>query len=141
MRWKGRERSQNVEDRRGMKPKVAAGGGLVVLVIAGIAILLGANPNQIQQLLNQAQQQNQQVPAGGGAGHDDEVREFLSVVLRDTENVWSKLFRENVGSPYRQPTLVVFSQLVDTGCGRASSQVGPFYCPAAKGLHRPDIFL
>ncbi len=143
MRWKGRERSQNVEDRRGMSPGMAVGGGgILVLVIAGIAILLGADPRAVQQAVEQAQVQ---APAGGGQQQapapDDEAREFVEVVLHDTETVWTELFKTQLGKQYRKPSLVMFSGVVDTACGRASRDVGPFYCPLDQTVYiDPEFF-
>jgi predicted metalloprotease len=142
MRWKGRERSENVEDRRGMSPRaMAGGGGLILIVAVGIAMLLGVDPRAVQQAVQQVQAQGQ-----GGAQQrtepapDDDVREFLSVVLRDTETVWTELFRTQLGRQYQQPKLVIFEGIVDTACGRASRDVGPFYCPADQQIYIDPSF-
>ena len=143
MRWKGRERSKNVEDRRGMSPAaVAGGGGLLMLIVAGIAMLMGADPRQLMQAVQQAKQQQ-------GAGQqqertkpapDDAAREFISVVLRDTEKVWGKIFSEQLNSKYRQPKLVIFEGRVSTACGVASRDVGPFYCPGDQTVYIDPTF-
>jgi predicted metalloprotease len=143
MRWKGRERSDNVEDRRGMPgAAVAGGGGLLVIIIVGIAILLGAPPEDIKKLVDQAQQANPGQTQRTSPAPDDDAREFISVVLRDNEKVWTKIFREELGARYREPKLVIFQGSVRTeGCGAASSQVGPFYCPMDQTVYiDPEFF-
>ncbi len=141
MRWKGREQSGQVEDRRGMKPAVVAGGGLITIVIIGVALLMGVNPGQIQQIVNDVQgAAGPAAPGGQPAGVDDDDKEFLGVILRDTEKVWDQIFKDELGKQYRKPKLVIFSGLADTGCGRASSQVGPFYCPADRTVYIDPSF-
>ena len=135
MRWQGREGSQNVDDRRGRTMKRgAAGVGIGTIIIALLYMLMGEDP---QQVLNQAQQQpqTQQTQVGG---QDDELKQFVSVVLKTTEDVWKKLFREQVGQVYQEPVLVVFSGQVNSACGYASAATGPFYCP---GDHKVYIDL
>ncbi len=139
MRWRGREQSENVEDRRRVSPGMAVGGGgLGVLLIALIAMFFGADGGTIARILGQAQPG--QVQPGPGA-EDDETREFISVVLRDTETVWTKLFREQLrGAVYEPPKLVIFSGQVRSGCGIASAAVGPFYCPADQQVYMDPVF-
>jgi predicted metalloprotease len=142
MRWKGREQSENVEDRRGARvARVAGGGGLLVLVVIVIALLTGNDPRALLDTVGQPQ-----APAGQSgqveAGQDDETRQFIAVVLKDTENVWSQLFREQVrgGGAYRPPTLTIFSDTCMTGCGRANAAMGPFYCPADQHVYIDPTF-
>src|SRR5687767_10576784 len=134
MRWQGRERSRNIEDRRHMSGRgVAVGGGLgTLLLVLVLSLVFGVDPGQLLQ----------PVPNGGmgggpgalpggatdGPAVDDEVKQFVSVVLRDTEVVWDELFRER-GDTYQPPHLVMFTGRVSSGCGLASSGMGPFYCP------------
>jgi len=141
MRWKGREQSDNVEDRRGISPGVAmGGGGIGLLIILGIAFLTG-NPKLLQQFLQQQQQQAQQQQAPGEPVADSGEGEFIKVVLRDTEKVWTELFRANVqGGSYTPPKLVMFSGQVQSGCGIASAAVGPFYCPADQKVYIDPAF-
>ncbi len=135
MRWKGRERSENVDDQRGMsKATMAGGGGLLLIVVVGIAMLLGADPQAIQQLVQQAQQ-GQPQQQGNATAVDDEISEFISVVLHDTETVWGDIFQKQLGKRYVQPNLKIFSGVVETACGRASRDVGPFYCPADQVIY------
>ena len=136
MRWKGRSRSQNVEDRRGPRALVVGGGGLGLLLIAAIAMFLGADPQALLEIVDQQQQQARvSDPAA-----DDDTREFIEVVLHDTEVVWERLFAQQANIPYEQPKLVIFSDSVRTACGPASSAVGPFYCPADRQVYVPPSF-
>lgn len=127
MRWRGGRESDNVEDRRGMPGGMVVGGGLGTLVIILIAIFLGIDP---RPLLNQQGMQPapeaQQLP--GPAGAEDELKQFVRVVLADTEDVWREQFRQ-MGKTYQEPRLVLFSNQVESACGFASAAVGPFYCP------------
>ncbi len=141
MRWEGRERSKNVEDRRGMSPvAMAGGGGLIMLIIVGIAIFLGADPRPLLQEMEQ-QQGAPANPKGQVPPPDDKTREFIEVVLRDTETVWEKIFTEQLGKRYLHPELVIFSGAVNTkGCGTATSAVGPFYCPKDQTVYIDPVF-
>lgn len=144
MRWKGREQSTNVEDRRGMSPKMAlggGGGGLVIIIVVLLLRQLGAPP-EVENLARQiAEQRQQAVPAGNAAGIDDEAKEFVSVVLADTEKVWSQLFEEHVsGGGYKKPTLVLYREGTKTGCGFGSAEMGPFYCPRDQTIYVDPSF-
>lgn len=122
MKWTGRQGSGNVEDRRGMGGKVAIGGiGGVIIVI--LTLIFG-NPEDVD-LNNLSQFENTQ-PTNGQ--QYEEEAQFVSVVLKDTEDVWHALLDQN-GQQYVEPTLVLFSNSTDSGCGFASSATGPFYCP------------
>lgn len=143
MRWRGREQSENVEDRRGMGPATMAmgGGGILVLIMAVVALFMGADPRDVAGLVGQAQRPAVVPGAGKGAGVDDDNKEFVAVVLRDTEQVWTKLFQENVqGGRYQPPRLVMFSGAVQTACGTASAAVGPFYCPGDQQVYIDPAF-
>jgi predicted metalloprotease len=134
MQWKGRRESENVEDRRTLTPgRVAAGGGVGILLIALVTYFLGGDPQQILQLL-----QNMPQPAGQqGAPVDpaqDELKHFVSVVLADTEDVWQDQFQK-MGKVYRKPHLVLFTGQVDSACGSADAAVGPFYCPGDEMVY------
>ena len=131
MRWSGRRESENVEDRRGMPMKgvAAGGGGVLLLIVIIISVLTGKDPTP---LLQQAQQQQQQ--GGGGAAQpvdpaQEPLRQFVAVVLADTEDAWEALLPKEAGRPYEQPKLVLFTSQVESACGFASAATGPFYCP------------
>jgi predicted metalloprotease len=135
MRWKDRRQSENVEDRRGMRASTVVGGGIGTILLALLIYALGGNPaDVIQQADPQASVDGQQIP-----GVNDESKEFVSVVLADTEDVWNKLFSEN-GRQYREPKLVLFSGQVQSACGFANSAVGPFYCPADQQVYLDTSF-
>lgn len=131
MQWKGREQSGNVEDRRYSTGKIAGGFGCGTIVILLIVYLLGGDPLQFMQ---QMQTETSQ-PTVTQTKQQDELSEFVSVVLKDTEDIWSKIFREQYGREYVKPVLVMFSGSTRSGCGFASSQTGPFYCPADNKLY------
>ena len=137
MKWQGRRQSKNVEDRRGRPlTGMAVGGGLGTILLVILALVFGADP---RALLNQLQQQGP-APAQPGAdqaadGEHDEARQFVAVVLADTEDVWTELFRRHVRREYPQPKLVLFSGQVRSGCGIAGSAVGPFYCPGDQQVY------
>jgi len=108
-------------------------GGLVIIIL--LSMLFGADPQQLISVLEQAQPPAAQTPyTGGGSGGgppQDELGEFASVVLADTETAWNSI----LGSRYREPKLVLFSGAVRSACGMNSSAVGPFYCPADSKVY------
>lgn len=143
MRWEGGRESDNVEDRRGMPGgPVLITGGLGTLAIILIALFLGIDPQALLgpggPLAPGPGGPGVQAPGPGGAGApegvDDELKKFVSVVLADTEDVWSKLFQD-MGRSYREPKLVLFTGQVQSACGFASAAVGPFYCPGDERVY------
>jgi predicted metalloprotease len=139
MRWEGREESQNVEDRRGSAMPVAgmAGGGLLFLILSVvISMLLGANPRQLlEQAGQQTGKQQTSMPPSAENDKDANLKKFVSVVLKDNEDVWSVLFRKNLNARYEEPKLVLFTGAVRSACGDATAAVGPFYCPGDKNVY------
>ena len=137
MRWKGRTKSQNVDDRRRSSGgrRVGAGIGVGGIIIVIIALLLGENPANLLRQFGQEPYAQTQTQAPQGARPDDELAEFVKVVLADTEQIWNKLFREQLGRNYREPVLVLFDGTVRSACGMASAATGPFYCPADEKLY------
>jgi hypothetical protein len=142
MRYKGRRQSSNVEDRRGMSTgrKVGVGGGIVTVIIALVVMLLGGDPSQVLQMLETQQATTETVSDYQPTAHEQELAEFVSVTLADTEDVWHKLF-ENSGLTYREPTLVLFSGGAQSACGFAQSATGPFYCPGDEKVYIDLNFL
>ncbi len=134
MKWRGRRQSTNVEDRRGMRPggKTTLGcGGLLIVIV--LALVFDQNPLQLLESVNQSVPQSSETTYTPSA-EEEELAGFVSVVLADTEEVWSTVFAER-GADYREPTLVLFSGGVQSACGTASSATGPFYCPADEKLY------
>jgi hypothetical protein len=134
MRWQGREGSRNVEDRRGSKGKMAAGGlGIGGIIVAVVIMLLGGDPSVLLQQLSQAPAAAETAAAPNAA--EEELAAFVSVVLRETELTWSRIFQEQVGQAYREPVLVLYTSQVQSACGAAGSSTGPFYCPGDEKLY------
>jgi uncharacterized protein len=132
MRWAGRRSSSNIEDRRGIRFKGAGGIGLGTIVLALIAMYFGQDPSVVLQGV-QPSQQAEEVPYEETA-EEAQLREFIAVVLADTEENWGALFAQG-GGTYQEPTLVLFSGAVESTCGFAQAAVGPFYCPADQKLY------
>ena len=142
MKWMGRSRSGNIDDRRGMSSggKFLAGGG----IIGGIALLaqmfIGGDTGRIiGQIANQVQVNN-------GTEQRDltpeelQQQEFVDVVLNDVDSIWTKILSER-GEDYKRPTMVLFTDGVQTECGGASSATGPFYCPADQKVYMDLSFM
>jgi uncharacterized protein len=135
MRWRGERQSTNIEDRRGMSGGrgIAVGGGLGTLVIMILALLFGFDP---QTLLQQSpdNQPTQVQTSRPQNSEEEELKQFVGVVLAKSEDVWGDVFRQN-GRQYREPTLVLFTDQVRSACGIAGAAVGPFYCPRDEKVY------
>lgn len=132
MRWQGQRQSGNVEDRRGMPVGgMALGGGGIIVVI--LALLFGFDPRAILNQVNVGTEQRQVQPQAPSAT-DDEAKQFVATVLAETEDVWRQQFQQ-MGRTYSDPTLVLFSDQVESACGLAGAAVGPFYCPQDGKLY------
>lgn len=133
MKWKGRAGSGNVEDRRGKGGGGAliAGGGIGGLLIVLLVAFLGGDPGAILDTMGTDSQSNEPYVA---SEKEEELAEFVSVVLADTEQVWSEVFAEE-GMEYVEPTLVLYTGSVESACGTAGASVGPFYCPGDQKLY------
>ncbi|WP_078409990.1 KPN_02809 family neutral zinc metallopeptidase [Priestia abyssalis] len=132
MKWKGRKGSENIEDRRGMGGKTLVGGGIGGIIILLIVTLLGGDPGA---LLNDMTDTGSDTAAPyEETEQEKELAEFVSVVLADTEEVWTEVFKEK-GLVYEEPTLVLYTDSVQSACGTAGSSVGPFYCPGDHKLY------
>jgi uncharacterized protein len=132
MRWQGGRRSGNIQDRRGMRP-AAVGGGIGAVLITLIALVLGVDPGELTQTTGAPVEQVETTQPGAFTGVDEEA-DFVAAVLADTEDTWQALFAER-GQQYREPELVLFTDLVASACGMAQSAVGPFYCPADRMVY------
>jgi len=131
MKWQGREGSGNIEDRRGMSGrKMAVGGGIGTVVVILIVWFLGGDPSQVINTLQRGSD-TEQVKS---TAEEDQMAQFVSVVLKDTETVWGKIF-EKSNSTYHQPKLVLFRDQIESACGLASTASGPFYCPSDEKVY------
>ncbi len=133
MRWIGRRQSSNVDDRRGIGGPVAIGGGIIGVIALIVNFLLGGGGDVSQIPLPGSGGQGRQLSPQEQAAEDERAN-FVKVVLADTEDVWNALFRQ-MGANYSEPRLVLFRDAVQSGCGAASAQSGPFYCPADQQLY------
>jgi uncharacterized protein len=135
MRWQGRRSSSNVEDRRGsgVGTRTVIGGGLAgTVIILIIAMLLGGNP---LDLLNNIISQDTAIQETYSASpEEEELADFVSVVLAETEDVWTELFKE-ANMTYQYPKLVLFTGVVQSACGTSGSSTGPFYCPGDQKVY------
>jgi uncharacterized protein len=129
MKWQRARRSSNVQDRRGISARGAVGGGIGTIVIVLVAMFLGVDPSALLQVGDAVS------PSGPPPGEappppaGDSAAQFVAAVLGDTEDTWNAVFAQG-GQDYPEPTLVLFSDAVDSACGYAQAAVGPFYCPA-----------
>jgi uncharacterized protein len=141
MRWIGGRESENVEDQRGGGGVIPVGGigGIGVIVVVLVGLFFGIDPSTLLALLSGGetpQQTDTRRPDDGrtttsrlpDAGGSDPMRQFVSVVLADTEDVWTQVFK-TMGRTYEDPKLVLYSDRVGSACGLASAASGPFYCP------------
>lgn len=135
MKWQGRRKSNNIEDRRRSSGGAAVGGigGLGVIVVVVVGYFLGIDVTSLLNGLDPGQ--------GGGISSasnveitpaDEQAAEFVSVVLADTEQVWTQVLQDQAGQPYVPPVLVLFKGTTQSTCGGASAATGPFYCPPEK---------
>ena len=147
MKWEGQDQSSNVEDRRDEGGGSGGGGGLRIggrgIGLGSIAIALvagwvfGINPLTVLSLLSgggmetapQVQQGPAHAPPAG-----DKAAAFVSVVLKDTEQVWGKVLQAS-GSRYSEPKLVLFRGATPTACGTGEAAMGPFYCPGDRKVY------
>jgi len=130
MRWRNARQSDNIEDRRGMSisrgAKIGGVSGLGLLAVVIIGLVFNIDPTVLLQ--GGSEIQTPSIQQSGRPAENDDLRDFVAVVLADTEDVWDGAFRK-MGRTYQLPTLVLFSGAVESACGIAGSAVGPFYCP------------
>ncbi|MGV3540580.1 MAG: neutral zinc metallopeptidase [Rufibacter sp.] len=151
MKWQGRRKSSNIEDRRGQSAGGFGSGGrgispmlllplfrllfskaglVIVAILALVLFLTGTNPLTLLQQVVGGQPQYAQTNNSQPNSEEQQLAEQTAIVLADTEDVWNKLLQG-----YREPTLVLFSDQVHSACGLASSASGPFYCPGDEKLY------
>lgn len=133
MLWQGRRESDNVEDERGSGGggRIVLGGGIGTVILVVLYLLLGGNP---QALFNSQQAQLPQSAQFDNQAPRDEASKFVAVVLADTEDAWHEIFRQ-MGREYEEPKLVLFTDMIQSGCGFASGATGPFYCPEDRRVY------
>ncbi len=124
MKWTGRRQSSNVEDRRGISGRSLGIGGIGAIVIGLVSWFITGNPGDFFNNLLTTQTQQVSAPP---SEEENQLAAFVSVVLADTEDVWNNLFSA-MGKTYEEPTLVLFTNSVESACGYAQSATGPFYC-------------
>lgn len=151
MKWEDLRRSNNVEDLRAssggssgssrnsmrflvplMKFLIGTKYGRIVLVVGVIAYFMGYNPLALLSVLEPSSQQQKSLSAP--SAKDNKSAEFVSTVLGQTEDVWHTLFTKD-GKQYKEPKLVLFRGSVESGCGYATKQTGPFYCPQDRKVY------
>lgn len=138
MKWTGRRQSGNVEDQRGgggggrIPGRLLTKGGLAtVVIVVIISLITGKNPlTLLEQTGMGGSEYSVEQQSYTPTPEEEELSQFVRVVLADTEDVWNNLMND-----YREPTLVLFSGYVESGCGTASSSTGPFYCPADEKVY------
>jgi hypothetical protein len=155
MRWGDMRRSENVEDRSGMRPRgggIGGGGmkiglgGIILVLIA--SVLFGINPMSLLGGMSGPEPAPQSAPPGYGpqvgpgaaAPSADPTKDMVARVLGDTEDVWNALFQAMFNKGYPKPGLVIFGGQVRSACGLASAAVGPFYCPGDGKLYLDTAF-
>ncbi|MEH6499718.1 MAG: neutral zinc metallopeptidase [Pseudoalteromonas distincta] len=157
MDWRGRRQSRNVEDRRGQPMRAGGGAGGVLLLlrflpmmlrskvgrivlVLGVLVFLGARLLGIDLLqVGDGGAQTASRSAQEFTPQEQELAEFVGVVLADTEDTWNAIFAAS-GQRYQEPRLVLFSNRVASACGTASSAVGPFYCPGDNQVYLDLVF-
>lgn len=133
MRLDGMDESSNVEDRRGIGGgHIAAGGGIIGVIVLLVKLFMGGNVDT-SQLPTGGQQATQQSPQDKAA--EDQQAHLSKQVLRSTEKVWGQVLPQQTNVQYTDPTLVLFTDATQSGCGGANSATGPFYCPADQKLY------
>jgi len=133
MLWQGQRESDNVEDARGSGGgRLVMGGGIGTVILVVLYLVLGGDPQALFNAQQQAQvsqpaQVNTQAPR-------DDASKFVAVVLADTEDAWNDVFRQ-MGRKYEEPRLVLFTDVIQSGCGFARGATGPFYCPQDRQVY------
>ena len=135
MRLDQEQESQNIEDRRRMRPsRGVVGGGIGTIAVLLLALFFGVDPSILLQGVQETQIPETYSPQNQPGGQDDEMRQFVARVLGSTERTWTEIFAA-AGQTYEKPTLVLFSDAVESACGFAQAASGPFYCGADHKLY------
>ena len=133
MKWRGRRRSSNIEDRRGARPRGLVGGGIGTIVLILAALYFGIDPTFLIEGMQSANVPSSSTGKQPSAEdlQNDPLADMVSVVVADTEDVWNELFA-SAGRRYEEPTLVMFTGATRSACGMGQAAMGPFYCPADR---------
>ena len=138
MEWRGRRGSSNIEDRRGMGTAGAGGIGLVgMLIVLAVGYFFGVD---ISPLVGGMSGSSQSTVQRELTPEQKEMGDFVSVVLADTEEIWTDVLARQANLQYRKPSLVLFSGAVQSACGGASAAMGPFYCPGDQKVYLDTDF-
>lgn len=142
MKWQGRRKSENLDDRRGMSSggKTIVGGGIIGIIILMLNVFGGENAQMLTPVLEQMNQgQSTPTEQRDLTAKELEEQDFINALLVDNEDVWTKIFQEN-NLIYKKPKLVLFEGAVETACGNATSDSGPFYCPGDQKVYMDLAF-
>ncbi len=138
MKWRNRRASRNIEDKRSQRTTRRKGtkGGIGIIAIALVAMYFGVDPQLVMSLLGggSSQTTTQTDPNYQPSVAEQQLAQFTSVVLADTEDVWNPLFQQ-MGKRYQEPKLVLFTDAVQSACGHAQAAMGPFYCPGDNKVY------
>lgn len=139
MEWRGRRGSSNIEDRRGMSSAGAGGIGLVgMLIVLAVGYFFGVDISPMVSGMSDSP--SQATTPRELTAEQKQTGEFVSVVLADTEEVWTDVLARQANMQYRKPSLVLFSGTVQSACGGASAAMGPFYCPGDQKVYLDTDF-
>ena len=137
MEWRGRRGSRNVEDRRGTGARAGGMGIIGVLAVLAVGYFFGIDISPIVGALDQGGQSGEPREL---TAEEQQMGQFVSVVLADNEDVWNRVLPEQANVDYRDPSLVMFSGVVNSACGTAQSAMGPFYCPNDQKIYLDTDF-
>jgi predicted metalloprotease len=134
MEWEGQEESSNVDDRRGMGTKIGIAGGGVAILILLAGWMLGVDLSPLAEIVGGGGAPQAEHAPRAADPQEEKMAKFSKVIFRSTEKVWSEQF-QRLGKKYVDPTLVLYNDRVNSGCGNADSSVGPFYCGADQHVY------
>lgn len=135
MKWEFGRRSRNVEDRRGIGvSRPVVGGGIGFIILALVATFLGVDPAILEDTISTSDRSYPDPAQTTNSPAQDRMSDFVSVVLADTEDTWHDLFQQ-AGKTYNEPSLVLFTDAIESGCGYAQATMGPFYCPLDEKVY------
>lgn len=145
MKWEGRRKSSNLEDRRGMssKGKAAIGGTAIAIVVILLQLFGGETGQQIAPIIEQftqGQTTEQYQQDRELTYEEQQVGDYVATILADTEDVWHQIFKESQIGIYEEPKMILFTDAASTACGVGESAMGPFYCPADKSVYMDLVF-